>query len=515
MERRRPSLSITLIAAVVATTLTAVPTTPAHALPYEMSTTGVRVVRVPGIAMGEALDINDHGAVVGSGRRFDGAGQAERAAFYWAGPGRGEAVQISPNYETGGVITDGAATALNDSSEVVGQHALPPSGVDGNRTFYWTPQAGRQTLAMPGTQPSFIRRQSATGIDSHREHRRPLLGAADVCSTAATTCAFRGPPDDLETLPAAGDGLANLAFDVSAGRIVGSGWTWTSTAGFTTLPGDFAWGAAINTAGAVAGQVRDPGTVRRNVGRRPGCGVLAIPDDGTDRAPQPPRRHRRRADGGDRPQHPRPGGRLGRDRHRRAARLRLGSRRGGAHRPWDTGRSEQPGDGDQQRRAHRGLGRRHERLAPSRHLGPVRHLRARPPAGHRSAAILRPHGRTRGDTHDRAGHLRPERGHVDGVVGTRQPRVRGHRPLHGVGGVPGRQPGRRRSGVDTVAGRPCRVLRRTGHGNAGRRSPEHRDPGRRDQTRDQRPACPRTHRRPDGTGRCAVQPDRLRDRSGW
>jgi probable HAF family extracellular repeat protein len=260
MGHRRASLSITLTVAVVATTLTAVPTTPAHAVPYETSTTGVRVVRVPGIALGEALDINDHGAVVGSGRRLDGAGQAERAAFYWAGPGRGEAVQISPNYETGGVITYGAATALNDSSEVVGQHALPPSGVDGNRTFYWTPQAGRQTLAMPGTQPSFIRRQSATGIDATGSIVGYFSAAADVCSTGATTCAFRGPPDDLETLPAADDGLANLAFDVSAGRIVGSGWTWTSTAGFTTLPGDFAWGAAINTAGAVAGQVRDPGT---------------------------------------------------------------------------------------------------------------------------------------------------------------------------------------------------------------------------------------------------------------
>lgn len=258
MECSQRWLSSVLVIAMTAATLVALPATSATAAPYETSTTGVRVVRVPGLAAGEAIDINANGAVVGSGRRFDGAGQAEHAAFYWAGPGRGEAVQISPNYESGGVITDGAATALNDDSEVVGQHALPQgSSVDGNRTFAWSPSAVRQTLTMPGSQPSFIRRQSATAIDGAGDVVGHFLTSGGVCSTGPATCAFQGPPDALVALPAAGDGLANLANDVAAGRIVGSGWTGTSSGDFIPLPGEFSWGAAINTAGVVAGHVRD------------------------------------------------------------------------------------------------------------------------------------------------------------------------------------------------------------------------------------------------------------------
>ncbi len=146
----------------------ALPAAPVSAALHEESTTGVRIVPVPGLANGYANDINELGAVVGSGARVDLAavgGQSNDAGFHWGGPGRGEATRITPNFESGGLIERGWANAVNDTNEVVGAYQLPSGLQVGDRAFYWNEATGLEILTMPPGVNTTNRDRDATGID--------------------------------------------------------------------------------------------------------------------------------------------------------------------------------------------------------------------------------------------------------------------------------------------------------------------------------------------------------------
>lgn len=251
MERRRPILSITLIVAVVATTLTALPTTPAQALPVdEDSTTGVHIQTLPdpldatfpGQAQGVATAINDSALTL-----LIRSNPIGRPHQVWPGIGYPTAdigcpfCASNPNFELADV---------NDAGLVAGTWN---NSAGTTYPFVWSEADGFTQLPLPpgatGTSGATV-----TGIDAAGNITGTFLANTDTCDNPfANTCSFFGrrAGDGSYTLSVIGD-FGLFATDVGGTTVVGNGWTWTQAGGVIDLEGV---GRAINENGQIAGQI--------------------------------------------------------------------------------------------------------------------------------------------------------------------------------------------------------------------------------------------------------------------
>lgn len=243
---RRLALAVLMIATVLGTALLALGSASTEAA-NQTSTTGVTVVRIPGVSFGSAHSVAPNGWVVGTGPvAGSGLGQGP-SAWIWRGSGTGDAERITPNYISTGVITNAIATDVNSSGQVVGWYDHP--SFNGDRAFKWSAPTGFESL---GLSPTSSGASSGAGITEG--------GLTVGFRTTGPLGSFRGgfsdPLVDFETI----DNFR--ATDISSAGASGVGSTWIGDGLVSLDPGashTASIGYAIDDGGEVVGAVLNAG----------------------------------------------------------------------------------------------------------------------------------------------------------------------------------------------------------------------------------------------------------------